>query len=93
MIKGLSHIGIAVKDLEKAVETYKSAFGLDASATIESPSLRVSMIKVGECHVELLQPTTTEGPIAKFIEKRNKRSFRLISVAHFANSFFISSSR
>lgn len=72
MIKGLSHIGVAVKDLAQATETYRSIFGLEVSTPIESPDLKVAMVKAGNFHIELLQATTDDGAVAKFIEKRGE---------------------
>lgn len=72
MIKGLSHIGIAVKDLTQAMETYRSIFGLEVLPSIESADLKVCMVKAGNFHIELLQATTDDGAVAKFIEKRGE---------------------
>jgi len=72
VIKGLSHIGIAVKDLTQAMGTYRSIFGLEVLPPVESPDLKVSMVKAGNFHIELLQPTADEGAVAKFIEKRGE---------------------
>ena len=74
MIKQLSHLGIAVKDLEEAREFYRSVFGLESSEPITGGegTIKVSMVKVGTTLIELLQPKGEDGVIAKFLEKRGE---------------------
>lgn len=74
MIKQISHLGMAVKDLEGAREFYRSVFGLESSEPIigGDGTIRVSMVKVGNTLIELLQPIGSEGVIAKFLEKRGE---------------------
>jgi methylmalonyl-CoA/ethylmalonyl-CoA epimerase len=74
MIKQISHIGLAVKDLEKAREFYRTVLGLESHDPIVGGdgTLRVSMIKVGEVMIELLQPVGEEGVMAKFLEKHGQ---------------------
>jgi methylmalonyl-CoA epimerase len=73
MIKKVSHIGIAVKDLDAAIEMYKK-FGLEVEATevVESQKLKVAFIPVGDTRIELLAATSEDSPIAKFIEKKGE---------------------
>ncbi|MFO7694340.1 MAG: methylmalonyl-CoA epimerase [Vicinamibacterales bacterium] len=68
----LDHIGIAVGDLSQALAFYRDALGLDVAPVEEVPSQRVRahFIPVGEAAIELLEPTSPDSPIAKFIEKR-----------------------
>jgi methylmalonyl-CoA/ethylmalonyl-CoA epimerase len=74
MIKQVSHLGMAVKDLEEAREFYRSAFGLESSEPIMAGdgTIKVSMVEVGGVLIELLQPTGTEGVMAKFLEKHGE---------------------
>lgn len=74
MIKRISHLGIAVRNLEESMNFYKTVLGLDPSAPIigGNGTIRASLIKVGEVHLELLQPLGTEGVMAKFLEKRGE---------------------
>jgi methylmalonyl-CoA epimerase len=74
MIKQISHLGMAVKDLEEAREFYRSVFKLESSDPIISGdgSLKVSMVKIGEVLIELLQPIGDEGVMVKFLEKRGE---------------------
>ncbi|HNV04332.1 MAG TPA: methylmalonyl-CoA epimerase [Vicinamibacterales bacterium] len=68
----LDHVGIAVADLGKALAFYRDALGLEIGAPEEVPSqrVRVHFVPAGEAALELLEPTSPESPIAKFIEKR-----------------------
>ena len=76
MIVRIDHIGIAVNSVEDAVKLYTDAFGLKAEdiemETVEEQKVRAAMIPVGENRIELLESTNSEGPIAKYIEKRGE---------------------
>ena len=74
MIKKISHLGIAVKDLEEAREFYGKVFRLDSSEPIigGDGTIKVSMVEVGDVLIELLQPIGSEGVMAKFLEKRGE---------------------
>ena len=73
MIKKISHIGIAVKNLDEAVKFYeKLGLQVEAYETVESQKVRVAFLPVGETRIELLESTDPEGPIAKFIEKKGE---------------------
>jgi methylmalonyl-CoA epimerase len=68
----LDHIGIAVKDLPAALAFYREALGLDVEAPedVASQHVRAHFIPVGASSLELLEATSAESPIAKYIEKR-----------------------
>ena len=74
MIKKISHLGIAVRDLAESRKFYEEVFELPTSDPIVGGggTIHVSMIPVGDVHVELLQPAGTEGVMAKFLEKRGE---------------------
>lgn len=74
MITKISHIGIAVKDLNSAKIIYKNLFGSEPSGEeiVESQKVRVAKFKVGESTIELLEPLSPDSPVAKFIEKRGE---------------------
>jgi methylmalonyl-CoA/ethylmalonyl-CoA epimerase len=71
MIQKIDHLGIAVKNLDEVVGYYEKALGLKCEKREEVPSqkVRVAFFSVGEVHIELLEPTDPESPIAKFLEK------------------------
>ncbi|NRR22216.1 methylmalonyl-CoA epimerase [Brevibacillus sp. MS2.2] len=72
--KKIAHIGIAVKSLEKTLPFYTEQLGLELVGTeiVESEHLQVAFLKIGESHIELLEPLSDESPIAKFMEKRGE---------------------
>lgn len=74
MIKQISHLGTAVEDLEEAREFYRSVFRLESSDPIigGEGTINVSLVKVGNAVIELLQPVGEEGVIAKFLKKRGE---------------------
>jgi methylmalonyl-CoA/ethylmalonyl-CoA epimerase len=71
MIGKIDHIGIAVRSIAEARGLYE-AMGLHVSAIEDVPQegVRVAMIPCGTSSIELLEPTSEESPIAKFLEKR-----------------------
>lgn len=71
MLKKIDHLGIAVRSLDEAVPYYEKALGLKCEHREEVPSqkVRTAFFTVGEVHLELLEPTDPESPIAKFLEK------------------------
>ncbi len=68
----LDHIGIAVQDLGKALAFYRDALGLEIEAPEEvySQRVRAHFIPVGQSSIELLEATTSDSAIAKYLEKR-----------------------
>lgn len=72
-VRKLEHIGIAVDNLKEAVAAYE-ALGLRLSLTEEIPKegVRVAMFPVGRTRIELLEPTSADSTIAKFLQKRGE---------------------
>jgi LAO/AO transport system kinase len=68
----LDHIGIAVQDVEQAVAFYRDALGLTVEAPEEVPSQRVRahFIPAGDAALELLEATSGDSPIARYLERR-----------------------
>ena len=68
----LDHVGIAVGELNAALDFYRDVLGLELEAPEEVPSQRVRahFIPVGESTLELLEATAEDSPIAKFVAKR-----------------------
>jgi len=73
-VLGIDHIAMAVKELDKAVETFKKILGIDPIKIEEVPEekVRIAMFKVGDVYIELLQGIDPESPVTKFIEKRGE---------------------
>ena len=74
MIKGIDHVGIAVKSIEEAKKFWVDTLGLKLSHIEEVPEqkVRVAMLQAGETTIELLEPTSPDSPIQRFIEKRGE---------------------
>jgi len=74
MIKGIDHIGIAVKSIPEAKKFWVDTLGLELLHVEDVPEqkVRVAMLKAGETTIELLEPTAPDSPVQKFIEKRGE---------------------
>ena len=70
----ISHIGIAVRDLEQQKHLYQDLLQLELinEEVVEDQQVRVAMFRVGESTVELLCPTTPDSPVAKFLDQRGE---------------------
>ena len=67
----IDHLGIAVKDLDHAVRFYEN-IGLHVNhrETVEHEKVHVAMLPAGDSRIELLEPSTSDSTVAKFLEKR-----------------------
>ncbi len=72
MIKGISHIGIGVKNLEETKDFFKKTFSVEPAPTESFGELRFSFVPFGNTHLELLESTTADGVIRKFIDKKGE---------------------
>ena len=69
----IDHLGIAVKSLATAKCIYeKLGLSVSAEETVEHEKVRLAMVPVGESRFELLEPTSEDSTIAKFIAKRGE---------------------
>ena len=68
----LDHVGIAVGDIDAALAFYRAALGLDVDGTEEVPSqgVRAHFLRVGPVSLELLEATTDDSPIGRFVGRR-----------------------
>lgn len=68
----INHLGIATKGIDEALKFWEDALGLENVHTeiVEDQKVRVAMLPIGESRIELLEPTSDNSPISKFIEKR-----------------------
>lgn len=71
MLTKINHIGIAVKSLEESIPFYRDQLSMSFAGIEEvaEQKVRVAMLKIGESKIELLEPTSDDSPVAKFIEK------------------------
>ncbi len=70
----VDHVGIAVKSLDEMVKWYEETLGIKAhgTETVDEQKCTVAFLPVGESELELLESTTEDGPIARFIEKNGE---------------------
>lgn len=68
----INHLGIATKGIDEALKFWENALGLKNVHTeiVEDQKVRVAMLPIGESRIELLEPTSEDSPISKFLEKR-----------------------
>ena len=68
----IDHLGIATKGINEALKFWEDALGLENvhTETVEDQKVRVAMLPLGESRIELLEPTSDDSPISKFLEKR-----------------------
>jgi methylmalonyl-CoA epimerase len=67
----IDHVGIAVDDLDRALELYRERYGLAEQhrETVEQFGVEAVLLEVGEGHVELLEPTSAESAVGRFLTK------------------------
>jgi methylmalonyl-CoA epimerase len=68
----IDHLGIATRGIDEALKFWENALGLEKTHTeiVEEQKVRVAMLPIGETRIELLEPTSEDSPISKFLEKR-----------------------
>jgi methylmalonyl-CoA/ethylmalonyl-CoA epimerase len=71
MLTKINHIGIAVQSLDATIPFYRDNLGMAFAGIEEVPEqkVRVAMLVVGESKIELLEPTSADSPVAKYMEK------------------------
>ena len=74
MPQKINHIGIAVTDIETAAKFYTEALGLTLGGVEEvgDQKVKVAFLQIGEVRLELVQPTSPESPVARFLEKNGQ---------------------
>jgi methylmalonyl-CoA/ethylmalonyl-CoA epimerase len=72
--KYIEHIGIAVKNLDEAISYYENVLGLKCHKIeeVENQKVKTAFFKVGQTKIELLESTSPDGPVGKFIEKKGE---------------------
>ena len=70
----VDHIGVAVKSIEETKKLYHDLLGLEhaGNETVEEQKVTTAFFPVGDTEVELLESTSDDGPIAKYLEKRGE---------------------
>lgn len=74
MLKKIDHLGIAVHSIKEARTFYESILGLkcEKEEEIVSQKVRTAFFVLGETHIELLEPTADDSPIAVFLQKKGE---------------------
>ena len=73
-IYGMAHVGIAVRSLESAIPVWVQALGFTHVETVEMDgmSLRIAFLRGGSAELELLEPTSPDSPVGRFLAKRGE---------------------
>ena len=73
-VNSIDHIGVAVKDIEAALAFFRKVFDVpDAKIELmEDQGVRATLIEVGQTRLELLEPTSPESGVGRFIERRGE---------------------
>jgi methylmalonyl-CoA epimerase len=74
MLEKIDHIGIAVRSIDQAKPFFEKVLGLECEGeeVVESQKVKTAFFAVGEVHIELLEPTSDDSPIAKFLENKGE---------------------
>jgi methylmalonyl-CoA epimerase len=69
---GIHHLGVAVEDLDAALDTYERLFGAEVEhrATVDEQGVRAASLRIGDGRVELLEPLGADTPVGRFLAKR-----------------------
>src|SRR3954469_25388301 len=72
MFEAVDHVGVAVEDLDEAIELYSGRLGmpLQHRETVTEQGVEAALLDVGESHVELLKPLGDETPVGRFLARR-----------------------
>ncbi len=70
----IEHIGIAVNSLEESIPYYEKVLGLECYSVeeVKEQKVKTAFFKVGQTKIELLEPTSEDSPVAKFIAKKGQ---------------------
>lgn len=74
MLRAIDHVAIAVRDLEAAVEYYRTTFGAEVAhrEIVESDGVEEALIAVANSFVQLVSPTRDDSPVARFLDRRGE---------------------
>src|SRR3989440_10364657 len=74
MLSRIDHVGIAVRDLDQAIEVYERRLGLRASGRerLEREGIEIAMIPIGESRIEVITPLNSDSKVEKFLQDRGE---------------------
>jgi methylmalonyl-CoA/ethylmalonyl-CoA epimerase len=72
MIKRLNHVSVAVPSIPDALKFYRDILGLEVveTATLDDRELKVAFVRIGDTEIELLEPTSPDNTVTRFLERR-----------------------
>jgi methylmalonyl-CoA/ethylmalonyl-CoA epimerase len=70
----LSHLGLAVRDLDAAISLYRDVFGLEVERRWESEGeqIRAAALRLGDIQIELMEPMSEDSPVGRFVTRRGE---------------------
>jgi len=73
-VKNIDHIGIAVNNIQESLSFWQTSLGIEPHGTQEVPEqkLRTAFLPVGDTEIELLESTSPDSSVAKFLEKHGE---------------------
>ena len=74
MLRRISHLGLAVKDLDAAIQLYEGVFGLSVAHrwVAEADRMEAATFRLGDLEIELMQPLDEGSPVGRFIARRGE---------------------
>ena len=71
-VKKLHHVAVAVENVDQSARFYRDVLGLDVAKTLtlENQGLKVALIQAGDTEIELLEPTSEDNTVKRFLERR-----------------------
>ena len=71
-VKRINHVAILVEDIDQTLNFWRGALGIELSHIDDIPSeqSKVAFLPIGDSEIELVQPTTTESGLARYLDKR-----------------------
>lgn len=74
MIRKIQHIGVAVRSLDQAIPFYRDVLGLEfvGMEEVADQKIRAAIFRVGESTIEVLETTSPDGPVGKFLERNGE---------------------
>jgi methylmalonyl-CoA/ethylmalonyl-CoA epimerase len=75
MFGKIDHIGVAVEDIDAALELYAGTFGMGIAhrETVEAQGVEAVLLDVGDAHVELMRPLAPDTPVGKFLARKGPK--------------------
>lgn len=72
MIRRISHVGVAVRDLDDTLRFFEQVLNIKPSKKVETSNLKAAFIHIGDGEIELLQPIDPRLPLAKFVAEKGE---------------------